>query len=96
MKQAWSHMVSGTVSDMVNSDLIQITTLFPDCHLVLNAHDGLTLSFPVTRDPEAVCVAAWAVTERAWEVGGFQLAVPCSWDFLHADGTVTHPQGLKG
>lgn len=91
MKVAWSHMISGTVTDMVNSDLIQITTQFPECHLVLNSHDGLTISFPQTFIPSEVMSIVKPITERSWQIGTLSMLSPCTWEFLWPDGTVTRP-----
>jgi len=45
-KEGFSHMISGTVSDMMNLTLIGIHAKIPSCHLVVNRHDGAEIAFP--------------------------------------------------
>lgn len=94
MKEAWSHKVSGTVSDMMNQILIRIAILFPECHLVLHSHDGLTVSFPLTNHPLSVYETLRPEVERTWDMEGTQMRSPATWEWVDAEGTSWPVSGL--
>lgn len=85
-KEGWSHRISGTVTDYQNQCLIQITREFPESHLVLNSHDGLTIAFPVETLVEEVLPVVRKIVER--EVSsptGYSVPVTASWEYLTSD-----------
>jgi hypothetical protein len=90
MKTAWSHKISGSVADMMNDNLIQITSKWSECYLCFQSHDGATISFPNSITPEVVLPFCKTVVEREWDVEGMKLTVPAEWDKILANGTIRH------
>lgn len=85
-KEGWSHRISGTVTDEMNQDIITITTHFPECHLVLNSHDGCTLAFPVSTPVDVVLPFAKGVVERGvTSPTGHTVGVTASWEKITSD-----------
>ena len=86
MKQAWSHRVSGSNSDMMNSNIIMLQKEFPESHLVLNSHDGEIIAFPVSTKPGDALARAKPIVERTWDVDGYKMVVPGSWEWVDDEG----------
>lgn len=85
-KEGWSHRISGTVTDFQNGNIIKLCAEFPECHLVLNSHDGLTLAFPVSTPVERVMAFARPLVERdVTSPTGHTVKVTASWDRVEAD-----------
>lgn len=87
-KEGWSHRISGTVTDYMNQALIAITTHFPECHLVLNSHDGATLAFLESTSVDSALSFAKRYVERdITSLTGHTVPVTASWEQLTSDLT---------
>ena len=85
-KEGWSHRVSATVTDLQNQCLITITHKWPDCHLVLNSHDGLTLAFPERWDPATVKAEIAPIVEAPrTSPSGHTFTSTASWEWIGSD-----------
>lgn len=98
MKEGWNHKIQGGNSGMMNLNVIAIDAAATDCyegdhHLVFQAHDGLTWAFEENRyhktEHEAVGLMR-KYMERTWDVDGYAMKVPCTWEVIRADGSVEH------
>jgi hypothetical protein len=82
MKEGWSHMVQGAVSDIVNI-VAQAWYNHPDfggrCEFISNGYDALEMAFPSDITPEFVIPRVRDVVERTWDVGGVKVHLPWSW-----------------
>lgn len=88
-KEGWSHMISATVSDMMNLTLIGIHQAIPECWLVVNRHDGAEIAFPDKIPVERALGALRALAERTWEFWGHPFQAPASWARVTPDGVVS-------
>lgn len=87
-KEGWSHRISATVTDYQNQCLIKIINQFPECHLVLNSHDGLTLAFPDSMETSGVVDFSRQVVEKVvTSPTGHDVPVTASWERINADLT---------
>lgn len=85
-KEGWSHRISGTVTDYMNQALIAITDHFPECHLVLNSHDGATIAFPLATDLTTVLLFSRGQVEReVTSPTGHIVPVTASWEQITSD-----------
>lgn len=79
-KDGLNHVIQGSVADMLNWCLIQIDRAFPASTLIRNSHDGATVAFPKTLDPDTTEAQIKPWVEREWEVGqGITMGFPASW-----------------
>jgi DNA polymerase I-like protein with 3'-5' exonuclease and polymerase domains len=87
-KQGLVHTMSGSVADMMDWCLIEIDRLIPQCHLILNKHDGALLAFPETLDESIVISKVRAIVEREWEIGQGvpPMRFPGEWEKVYSDG----------
>jgi hypothetical protein len=86
-KEGWSQRISGAVPDIMNDYIIQVAKLFPEGHIVLNSHDGLTWAMPAARPWEEVVQTMRGVVERDWDYEGIKLPVAADWEVIFPDGT---------
>lgn len=85
-KEGWSHRISGTVTDYMNQAIIAITNHFPECHLVLNLHDGATIAFPGDTHKDNTFVACRQVVEKnVTSPTGHTVPVTASWEWIDAN-----------
>ena len=95
-KEGWSHRISGTVSDYQNQAIIALTQDFPECHLVLNSHDGCTLAFPESVPVERVLpVAKRRVESDITSPTGFTVPITASWHVITSN-LQRHPVKATG
>ena len=88
-KEGWSHRISGTVSDYMNQAIIAITSHFPECALVLNSHDGCTLTFPVSIPVDVSLATCRSYVEKiVTSPTGHTVPVTASWEWV--DASLTH------
>lgn len=87
-KEGFSHMISGTVSDMMNLTLIGIHAQIPACHLVVNRHDGAEIAFPDEMDVSETFGSLQSLVERMWAFWGHSFTCPASWAIVYPDGSV--------
>jgi len=96
MKEGWNHKIQGGNAGMMNLNVIDISHWADDDvgetmnHLVFQAHDGLTWAFDNSYDPHEAVASMRQYMERTWDVDGFKLRVPCTWEVIRADGSVEH------
>lgn len=82
-KQGLNHEVQGSVSDVMNDTIIQVTDRWPECWLVLNKHDGAYFGFPRNTDPFP---AISAIVEREWRIGGRLMRFTAEYDRILPPG----------
>lgn len=87
-KEGFSHMISGTVSDMMNLTLIGIHAQIPACHLVVNRHDGAEIAFPDEVNVAETLGSLRSLVEREWTFWGHSFTCPASWCLVRPDGSV--------
>lgn len=85
-KEGWSHRISATVTDYQNQVLIWATNRWPECHLVLNSHDGLVFAFPAVLDPQTVYTELKPVVEKSvTSPTGHTVNVTATWEVITSD-----------
>lgn len=85
-KEGWSHRISGTVSDYQNQAIIALTQDFPECHLVLNTHDGCAFAFPESVIVKhALLVAKGHVERDVTSPTGHRVPITASWEQITSD-----------
>ena len=87
-KEGWSHIISSTVSDMMNKTLIGIHGTIPACWLVVNRHDGAEVGFPAAVSLSDSVTALRALAERTWVFWGHTFSCPATWALVRPDGSV--------
>lgn len=85
-KEGWSHTISATVSDMMNTVLIGIHAAVPECWLVVNRHDGAEIAFPASVPVERAHGALRGLVEREWSFWGHAFRCPATWEVVDAEG----------
>jgi len=86
-KEGFSHMISGTVSDMMNLTLIGIHAQIPTCHLVVNRHDGAEVAFPESTSLSLSVSILRRLVQRSWSFWGHEFTCPASWSLVRPDGS---------
>lgn len=86
-KEGWSHIISSTVSDMMNTVLIDAHRLMPECWLVVNRHDGAEIGFPASVDRVYAEATLRELVEREWTFWGHPFRCRAKWGWVDADGT---------
>ena len=83
-KEGWSHVISGTVSDLGNMCAVRIQQAFPDATIVMNIHDSQTwqLQEPL-KDTLAVFKDIVSAPVTVW---GTEYSFPASWYAYTDDG----------
>ena len=85
-KEGYSHMISGTVVDYQNQIIIRVQTEFPESHLVLNSHDGLTWSFPESVTVAQVIDFMHPLVEKdVTSPTGHTVNVTATWERINSD-----------
>ena len=84
-KEGLNHIVQGAVADVLNLTIIEIAKRWPECYLVLNAHDSGMFSFPLE-------IECWPEiresVEREWEVTqGGKVRFTAEWVRFESDGS---------
>lgn len=87
-KEGWSHIISSTVSDMMNQTLIGIHATIPTCWLVVNRHDGAEIGFLSEVSLSDSAVALRHLAEREWVFWGHTFSCPATWSLVRPDGSV--------
>ena len=91
-KDGLSHIISGSVADLMAWSLIAIMKHWPDASVVMNRHDSATVAFPYpaerASERSSVCertqTAVRALVEKEWEVGqGATMGFPATWEVVH-------------
>lgn len=87
-KVLWNFEHSSFVADLINLTIIKIKQRWPECRLVLNKHDSLTVAFPEHINP-------WPEIREIDEVtvtwpNGLQMQFTSTWHRVDHCGTVTH------
>jgi hypothetical protein len=101
-KQGWSHMVSGTVSGIMNRTLIALLgegepwgLLTPyGATLAMNVHDAAKISLPVsvpykkglTFSSAPVIEQVKALVSQEWDLWGTKIRLPAQFHVVHANG----------
>ena len=86
-KEGWSHIISATVSDMMNLTLIAAHKEIPECWLVVNRHDGAEVGVSESTCPPARSVPTLrALAEKEWSLWGRSFTCPASWEIVKPDG----------
>lgn len=85
-KKLWNFEHSGAVSDHINGTIIAVKRRWPECRLVFNKHDSLTVAFPEHVDsyPEIREIDEVEVT---WP-NGLSIQLTSTWHKVLSDGTV--------
>lgn len=86
-KEGWSHVISATVSDMMNVTLIGIHAAEPTCWLVVNRHDGAEIAFPDAVLVARAHAALRGLVERTWSFWGHDFTCPATWEVVWPDGS---------
>ena len=86
-KEGWSHMISSTVSDMMNLTLIAIHERIPTCWLVVNRHDGAEIGFPESVPTQTSVETLRAIALRVYTLWGTSFTCPASWALVRPDGS---------
>lgn len=86
-KEGLNHAIQGAVADVLNLAIIAISTRWPECYLVLNAHDSATFAFPAG-------VEAWpeirGLVEQKYEISpGMRVTFTGEWWRTDAGGART-------
>jgi DNA polymerase I-like protein with 3'-5' exonuclease and polymerase domains len=81
-KDAWSQVIQGTVSGIMNRLLLRLLALSDGARLILNEHDGATLSFPNTLTPEEVLARCHALASEPWTLWGRRVSLPTQWKMI--------------
>jgi DNA polymerase I-like protein with 3'-5' exonuclease and polymerase domains len=94
-KEGWNHMVQGSVTDMVNKSLIDITSnpALIQPILVYPSHDAAKISIPATLVSvarEQTLEIFKSAVEREWVIDGEKIKSTATWHIYHADGLVEH------
>jgi hypothetical protein len=85
-RQGWSHKVSGSVSDMMNLTIKNITTWDPHTYLGLNKHDGAEIVFPMARPLSVALDICRPLVEREWDIYGQVIKSTAEWHVVYPDG----------
>lgn len=82
MKEGWSHMVSGSVSDITNiivNDIYSHPDFGGQCEFISNGYDSLEMSFPCNLTPDFVIPRVKEIVNRTWDIMGTKMLLPWSW-----------------
>lgn len=83
MKHGWAHMVSGSVSDIVNIVVRDWWRAFNgESWLISNGYDSLEMGFLDTLKPDEVLPRVREIAERDWDVEGVTVRLPWSWSVV--------------
>ena len=86
-KDGLNHMIQGSVADLADWCIIEISRKFPKSSLILNKHDGMILAFPNEYPIDTTTTTVKALVEREWEVGpGIVMNFPAEWETTLAPG----------
>ena len=83
-KDGLNHIIQGSVADLMAWCLIAIMKQWPQASLIMNKHDGATVTFPKSLDPHAIQAQVKALVEKEWEVGqGVKMNFPATWEMTY-------------
>lgn len=85
---AYSHMVSGTVVDKHDADLIEIDKRFPEAHLVKNGHDSAIWAFPESTPIDSTIQTFKEVVNREVKFEGLSVMLTGSFEWWDSNGQV--------
>jgi DNA polymerase I-like protein with 3'-5' exonuclease and polymerase domains len=80
-KEGLNHKIQGSVADMMNWCLIQITNTWGECSLVYQSHDGAKIRFPRNTNPHP---SIKEIVERVWEIEGKPMQFTATWGVSYA------------
>lgn len=82
-KDGLNHMIQGSVADLADFCIIEISRRWPHSSLILNKHDGMIIAFPNEYPPDTTRTAVQTIVEKDWEVGpGIIMNFPAEWDTI--------------
>lgn len=87
-KEGWSHIISSTVSDMMNMTLIGIHATIPTCWLVVNRHDGAEVGFTESIPLSTSVGSLRTLAEKKWSLWGHAFTCPATWCVVRPNGSV--------
>lgn len=93
-KEGWNHMIQGSVTDMVNTALIEIHEARPDYRLIYPSHDAAKNRVPIRdlepdRREQTLDIFRKAVLKR-YEVEGESIESTATWHIYYDDGRIEH------
>jgi len=98
-KEGLNHEVQGSVTDMVNTALIEIDQLPYKPILVYPSHDAAKHSIPevyVESDRAQTIALFKRAVEKPYEIEGEKIVSTATWHIYHSDGTVEDEDSTTG
>ena len=85
-KTLWNFEHSGAVSDHINGTIIAVKARWPECHLVFNKHDALTIAFPEYINPYPE-IREIDEVEVTWP-NGLKIKLTSTWQRIMSNGDI--------